>query len=359
MQKIKVALVGCGTIAKGHYLPQIKEMGNAELVAVCDPLPSQLEFAAKTFNIPQAYTRVDELLAKTDCDVIVDTAAIQAHFEINLKALQAGKHLYSQKPLATTVEEATILIETARQRNLKISASPVHMLRPTVRKIKEMVDGGAIGKVAFARMRSSHGGPEYFQVTRLTDPSWFYEPGAGPLLDLGVHGLHTITGILGPAKEVACMSGISQKVRTPIGCGGPAEGKPFEVKVDDNTLVMLNFGDNVFAFLDTTYCVKAYEGPNLEIFGSRGTISSTRTATTSVTRMFRAMPEDGERGWIEPEMPEEIRYQSIGVKDLLDAIIEDRKPVLTPEHARHVIEIMNKCYVAAREKRTVPLETTF
>jgi predicted dehydrogenase len=358
MDKIKVALVGCGTIARGHYLPQIKTMEHAELVAVCDNVAEVAQKAAKDFDVPRAFTSFDEMLDKVDCQVIANTGPIQAHFEMNLKALRAGKHFYSQKPFATTVEEATILIEEAQARKLKISASPIHMLRPTVQEMRDMVREGLIGKVAFARMRSSHGGPEYFQTTRLSNPAWFYEPGAGPLLDLGVHGLHSITGILGPAKEVACMSGISETTRTPRGCGGAFEGVPFPVKLDDLTLVMLHFGDNVYAFLDCTYCTKSYEGPNLEIFGSRGVISSSRQPDSKVN-IYRAMPEDGERGWYAPEMPPEPRFQSVGVKDLLDAIIEDRQPVLTPEHARHVIEIMNKCYVAAREKRTLALETSF
>lgn len=104
---------------------------------------------------------------------------------------------------------------------------------------------------------------------------------------------------------------------------------------------------------------KAHKGPNPEISGSRGTISCTRTANTLVTRIYRAISEDGERGRIDAGMPEELRCQSIGVDDLIDAIIEDRKQVLTPEHARHVIEIMNKCYVVAGKKRALPLEASF
>ncbi len=358
MKTFKVALVGAGTIAKDHYLPQIKAMENAELVAVADNVEAAARFAAEKFGIPHWFTRIDDLLDKVDCDIVVDTAAIQAHYEINLKALQAGKHLYSQKPLALTVEEATTLIETAKAKGLKISASPIHMLRPTVQAIRKMVREGVIGKVQWARIRSSHGGPEYYQRSRLSDPSWFYQPGAGPIFDLGVHGLHTITGILGPAKAVTAMSGITVPTRAAVGCGGEYEGVPFEVKIDDCSLALLDFGNNTFAFIDMTYCVKDYEGPNLEIFGSRGVISQTRKGG-SATRLFRAMPEDGGPGWEEPPMPEEPRYQSIGVKDLIDAIIEGRDPVLTPEHARHVIEIMNKCYQAARERRTLDIETTF
>lgn len=358
MKTFRVALVGAGTIAKDHYLPQIKAMENAELVAVMDSYEEAAKFAADKFDIPRWFTNLDDLLDKVDCDIVVDTAAIQAHYEINLKALQAGKHLYSQKPLALTVEETTALIETARAKGLKISASPIHMLRPTVQAIKKMVGDGVVGKVQWARVRSSHGGPEYYQRSRLSDPSWFYQPGAGPIFDLGVHGLHTITGILGPAKAVTSMSGITVPTRAAVGCGGDYEGVPFQVNIDDCSLTLLDFGNNSYAFLDMTYCVKDYEGPNLEIFGSRGVISQSRKAG-GVTRLFKAMPEDGGPGWEEPEMPQELRYQSIGVKDLMDAIVEGRDPVLTPEHARHVIEIMNKCYQAARERRTLDLETTF
>jgi len=334
-------------------------MPDAELVAVCDNVASQLAYAQETFDIPLGFSNIDELLEDVDCDVVVDTASIPAHYEINLKALRAGKHLYSQKPITLTVEEATTLIETAKANNLKISASPIHMLRPTIQTIRKMVQSGALGTIAFARLRSSHGGPEYYQTGRLTDPSWFYEPDAGPLFDLGVHGLHQLTGILGPAKAVACFSGISVPERAASGCGGDYEGVPFPVKIDDTTLMMLDFGDNVFAFIDSTYSVKAYQGPSLEVFGSKGVLSNDRRAEEPL-QFYQAYPEgDKERGWSAPESPDEMRYQSIGVRDLLDAIKEDRAPVLTAEHARHVIEIMNKCYVAARERRTVALTTIF
>lgn len=183
------------------------------------------------------------------------------------------------------------------------------------------------------------------------------------MLDMGVHGLHAVTGLLGPAKSLCCLSGISEKQR--ICRSGAFDGMVIEPQVDDNTLVMLDFGDATFAFVDCSYCVRASQAPYLEVFGSKGTIT--------IKPMYRSLGDDhlelylddmeaGVRGWTEPVVrwptPDQFE-QSIGVKDLIDALEEDRDPVLTPEHARHVVEILSEYQTAAREGRTVPLTTTF
>jgi len=198
MEKWRIGLVGCGAIAEVRYMPELSVLPNVEIVALCDVIPGRAEEYARRWNARAAcYGNIDDMLANSDFEVLLDTASIQAHYEINLKALQAGKHLYSQKPFALTVEEATVLIEEARKRNLKMSISPIHMLRPEIQRAKRLIEDGVIGKVSFARCSSSHGGPEYFQY-RDVDPTWFYLPGAGPMYDMGVHGLHQVTGLLGP-----------------------------------------------------------------------------------------------------------------------------------------------------------------
>jgi predicted dehydrogenase len=362
MARWRIGIVGCGLIAERRYLPEIQAMPNAEIVAVSDPVPGRAAENAERFGVPAWYEDLDDMLDRSEFEILVDTASIQAHFEINLKALQAGKHLYSQKPFTTTVEEATILIEEAKRRGLKMSVSPIRMLRPEIREAKRLIDEGAIGKVSFARCRSSHGGPEYFQY-RDADPTWFYRPGAGPMLDMGVHGLHAVTGLLGPAKGLCCLSGISEKRR--IARSGAFDGMVIEPEVDDNTLLMLDFGESTFAFIDSSYCVKASKAPYLEIFGSKGTIMIMpmyRSLGDEHLELYLDDIETGVRGWTEPMVPwptPDQFEQSIGVKDLIDALEEGREPVLTAEHARHVVEILSKYQTAAREGRTVALETTF
>lgn len=357
-ERLRVAVVGLGSIGVEYYLPQIYQMERAHLVAVCDVRENWARQHAATAGNPQVFTNFDAMLDGVDFDILVNTASIPAHFPLNLKALQAGKHVYSQKPFASTVEEATILIDEAGRRGLKMSISPIHMLRPEVQAMRSIVQNGEIGKVSFLRCRSSHGGPEYFQY-RDADPTWFHMPGAGPVLDMGVHGLHQVTGIMGPARTVTCLSGISEQVR--IVHSGAFDGKEIRPEVDDNTIIMLDFGDATFAVIDSTYCVKAARGPSLEIFGSAGTISATRGRSEGDPsfEVYRDDFKTGERGWTASELSSTRVPQSVGVQDLIDAILEHRTPVLTPQHARHVIEIMTTCLPAARQGRTIPLETTF
>ena len=355
MKKWKIGLVGCGTIAYYNYLPEIKEMPNAEVVAVCDIIPERAKRYAEEFNVREWYTDIDEMLKKSDFEILVDTAVIPAHFQINLKALQAGKHLYSQKPITTTVKECEILIDEARRRNLKISASPIHMLRPDIIEAKRLIESGMIGKISFARCSVSHGGPEYFQF-RDVDPTWFYKPGGGSLLDLGVHGLHILTGLLGPAKRVTAVSGISEKKR--VARSGRFDGKEIIPMVDDNTLLLLDFGEATFGMVDCTYCVKASKSSSLEIFGSKGTITFLQSKETSFM-IFIDDIERNVRGWMDPTVNLPRIKQSCGVKDLIDAIEQDREPVLRVEHALHVIEITEKTVLSAREGKTFELETVF
>ena len=107
MKKWKVALIGCGSIADNTYLPRIKDIPEAEMVAVCDIIPERAKDYAEKFNVPAWYTSIDELLEKCDFEILMNTTSIPAHHEINMKALNAGKHLYSQKPVGLTVAEVT------------------------------------------------------------------------------------------------------------------------------------------------------------------------------------------------------------------------------------------------------------
>jgi len=356
MKKWCIGLVGCGSIAGAHYIPEINSFPNAKVIALCDIIPHRAKIWSERFGISESYEDIDGMLSKSNFDILVNTASIQSHFKIDLKALKAGKHLYSQKPFATTVKEATILIEEAKRRNLKMSISPIHILRPEIKEAKRLIENNIIGKIAFVKCSSSHGGPEYFQY-RDVDPSWFYEPGAGPMFDLGVHGLTQVTGLLGPVKSVQALSGISEKIRTTR--SGVFDGKKIVPKVDDLTLVMLDFGNATFGFVDCSYCVKASnKGSDLEIFGSGGTLVI-REDVNNRLQLYLDNFETNVRGWMSPIVQWPEFKQSYGVKDLIEAIEQNREPLLSAKHARHVIEIMNKCYVAVKEKRSIKIETIF
>ncbi|HEX2036062.1 MAG TPA: Gfo/Idh/MocA family oxidoreductase [Chloroflexota bacterium] len=354
MERVRIALAGCGSIAQSMHLPGIKgivELGKAELVAVCDVAEAQARAVQERFGVPAAFGELGTMLERVEFDLLVNTTPIPEHYPVTLAALRAGRHVYSQKPMATTVEEATQLIAAAAERGLTLACAPEHPVRPVIQTMRRLIGEGAIGKVAFAKVQSSHDGPEKHNVPR--DSTWYYKPGSSPILDLGVHGLSQITSILGPVRRLACFSGRSIPVRHIT--AGPFAGKRIEVEIDDNSLLLLDFGEATFGFLDSTYCVEASLGPRLEIYGSEGTLSLGGPGRQAVLQLYRT--EAG--AWRTIDVPAPPAVRDLGVLHTVECLLAGTAPVLSAEHARHLVEVMTRAPGAAATGHTVALETTF
>ena len=207
-----------------------------------------------------------------------------------------------------------------------------------------------------------HGGPEYFQY-RTADPTWFHRPGSGALYDMGVHGLTMTTGLLGPAKAVGCMAKISEPLRTVR--SGSFDGMKIEAdQLYDNYIITLDYGDRTMAVVESGFCQKGSRAPQMEIFGTKGTISFVDNGNWMPLDIYLDAPERGLRGWMKPmewDIPasEQNFFQCMVVQDLIHAIEEDRPVGLPPEHARHVVDIMCTIPEAIETRSVVPLHTTF
>ena len=367
---LKLGVLGAGMIATNSYgvLPNLRHIPEkVEVVAIADPAFERAQEAQRTFRIPHAYSSLEEMLERADIDAVANLTPIPYHGATSLQILLAGKHVVSEKPLATTMEEADALIEAAARRDLTFVCAPPAMLAPYYQEVHRLIGEGTIGRVAFARVRSSHGGPAASAWPH--DSSWFYQKGSGPLFDMGVYGIHEITGILGPARRVVAFSGITEPVRTVR--AGPFKGAQIEVTADDNTLFMLDFGQSTFAVIDGTFNVNAAKSPKVEIFGRGGTINindarASRTGAPPV-EIYRVDAVPGVGGWITPESwtlsLAQKRYEqlerAILVDHLVDCVWEQRRPVLSAEHARHALEIMLKAMESARTGQAVELGTSF
>jgi predicted dehydrogenase len=334
------------------------------LVAVADPVVERARAVAAQYGIPEVYADLDQMLERSDIDLVINLTPIPFHGSTSMKILEAGKHLVAEKPIATTMEDADALIELANAKGLTYVVAPPNMLDPSRAEAKRLVEIGAIGQPCFARVRSSHGGPAAYEWP--LDPTWFYQEGSGPLFDMGVYGIHDITGILGPAKRIVAFSGITEKVRTVR--GGPFAGKQIEVTADDNTLMMLDFGNSTYAVVDATFNVNAAKSPQLELFGRAGTLNLygwMEGSSLPPLEIFRLDGEAGADGWNVPESLAGLedgqqRYQrAILVKHLVDCLAEGKRPILSAEHARHALEIMLKATESARSGKALDLRTTF
>ena len=366
---MKFGVLGTGVIATSQrgYLNGMKKMGDVVLEATCDSIEERARKVKDDYGFKTHYGDLAQMLERSDVETVVNLTPIPVHGRTCLEILDSGRHVIVEKPIATTMEEANAIIKLAEERRLTVVVAPPNMLYPNRQLARQLVQEGAIGKVAFARVRSSHGGPAAGNWP--LDPTWFYQEGSGPLFDMGVYGIHTITALLGPAKRVVAFSGITEPTRTVA--GGPAKGKVFEVTADDNTLLMLDFGGSTFAFVDGTYNVNAAKAPQIEIFGRKGTINiadyAAIQAGTPHFEIYQVEALPGMAGWVAPNLGHirqaEARFNTYHnaciVEHLVDCLRSGSRPLLSAKHARHTLEIMLKAIESARTGRAIELETTF
>ncbi|MCC2626847.1 MAG: oxidoreductase domain protein [Thermomicrobiales bacterium] len=245
---VRAGLIGCGSLSLIGILPQLAEPDakeRVELVAVCDVNETRARETAERFGVTDAYSDPQDLIARDDIDLVLVITPIEYHYPLTMDALRAGKHVYVQKTMATTYAEAREMIETARERGLTLVAAPGQMLAPAMRAMKQLVSSGALGDVYWAW--GSTGGWYHDEPTRrgegalgAVDPTWYYRAAGGPLRDVTVYMLHSLTGVLGPAQRVTAMSGIRNPMRQ-------WRDKAIPVEVDDNSLLLLDFGGATYA----------------------------------------------------------------------------------------------------------------
>lgn len=355
MSKTKLALLGVGDVAQRDYLPEFHRLADrAEIVAACGRTASRVQAVADQYNIPNRYTDYAQMLAATDAAAVINLTPIQTHLETTLAALEAGKHVYTEKPVASTVADAARIRRAAQERGLTIVCAPCVMLFPQVKYAQTLLAEGAIGPVYSARGYAHMGVPPWSGFP--SDPSPYFAKGAGPALDMGVYPLHALTGLLGPVKRVTAL--VEQALHEFTVGDGPFQGKTVPVEVADNWHLVLDFGNKRLASLTANSCVQDSLAPPLEIYGLQGTIAFDPIYVHKPVDLLRA----GTR-WEKVILPLTGRAQGpdhhLGIEHLVDCIQQKRQPILSIDHALHVVEILEQAAASAREGRTMTMNSTF
>jgi len=365
---VRMGVVGAGSIAVRGILPHLSQadvQDRVRLQAVCDPFPGRAGAASEKFSITHAFESYEELLARGDVDAVSIASPIGLHYQQGKQALEAGKHIHFNKTMTTTVAEADELIGLAAQKGLKIVASPGEVLRPHLQKMKEMVNDGTLGTIAWAACGAAFG--QYHEKEGVRqgndplsniDPSWYYrKPGGGPLYDMTVYSLHGLTTVLGPARRVTALSGVRVKEREFRGAMVPCDA-------DDNTLMVLDFGNAMFSFVYGTAAGRVTEGFSPSIFGTKGSIVGRTLNGQPFDYPGRELAQEGSDQWLLPHVvgphrPIQEQHVYEDVMQLVDWVREDKPSPCTAEHARHVIDIIESAYRASETGETQELKTTF
>ncbi|HEY8285429.1 MAG TPA: Gfo/Idh/MocA family oxidoreductase [Chloroflexota bacterium] len=367
--RVRVGVIGCGDIAFRRYLPGFAEIPEqAEVVALHDPDGVRMAAAATQYG-GRPLASLEELLSAQGVDAVLNLTPPRLHGSVTLSALRAGKHVMVEKPIAGTVAEADVVIAEAAARGLVLVCAPAIAINAFMVDVRRLVHDGAIGDVTHARAQLATFGPAAW-MEYTSDPTWFYQRGAGPLVDLGVYMLHALTEVLGPVRRLSAFGAISIPTRTVL--AGPARGKEISVELEDNIQALLEFelpgreGPRpAFAHLDASYCTWTTPGPMIEIYGSEGVLVVDNIYDERGTiRLWRG-GKGGARAWeiVPPISPSAIpnrgKHIFAGASHLVACVRTGRAPLLSAEHARHVLEVMLLATEAAHSRKTLDTKTTF
>jgi len=359
---VRVGIVGAGSVSVRGIIPHLSQedvQDRVRITAVCDPFPGRAQAASEEFGIPAAYEGYEELLESGNIDAVTLATPIGMHYEQGKLAIERGVHIHFNKTMATTVDEADELIALAKDRGVKLVASPGQMLNPLNQYIRQLLVDGELGTLIWAATGASFGMYRHEQesvrqgddVLSNINPTWYFRrPGGGPLYDMTVYSLHTLTGILGPAKRVTALSGMRIHERE-------FRGEMIPCDMDDNTLILLDYGNALFVLV---YGVAGGTPLPLmmmrpALFGAEGTIIGDKLndEPIEVDGGNNTLPHvvGPHTSMVEPHVFEDIMQ-------LVDWIREEKQTIVTAEHARHVIEIIEAAYRSSETGQVQELHTT-
>ena len=335
--KTKVAIVGCGNISD-IYLQNCAAFG-LEVTACADMDASRAQAKSQKFKIPAR--SVAEVLADPTVEIIVNLTPPAAHAEISRAALNAGKHVYSEKPLATTRADGALLIELAQQKNLRIGCAPDTFLGGGLQTCRQLIDSSVIGEpVAAVAFMTGHGMENWHP-----NPDFFYQPGAGPMFDVGPYYLTALVNLLGPVRRLTGSTRISFPER--LITSQPLAGTKITVNTPTHVAGVLDFVSGPVATVIMSFDVWAANLPRIEIYGSLGSLSVPDPNTFDGPVLVR-LAQDTD--WRDVPLTHGYNNNSrgLGLTDMARALREGKGHRANGALAFHVLDLMQSFEEASR-----------
>jgi predicted dehydrogenase len=349
-KKLRVAIIGCGSVSN-RYIPHLQTSSLIEIVALCDIIHERALVQKKLYSVNAAtYDNIDSLLTGVPFDMMVTLTDMQKHGALNQKAIMAGKHVWSEKPMANTYMEGKALLDLAKSKNLHLWGAPAVVNSPQFVFMNKCIQEGKLGRLAAAHGQYGHTGPTW--------SSFFYEKGGGSMPDLGVYNIATLTALLGPAQSVMAMSSIVNPERE-IDIKGKVK-----VEAEDNAHILLDHGKGIishvmcgFNYFDPHgHEAKGQQLHSIQIYGDKGNMrligydwetygvylddSWEKSAT-----LYEA--ETGGYQWQE------------GATKVGESIVKNIEPRINVEHALHVLEIIEASRKSSEKGIKIMLQSNF
>lgn len=350
MQKARVGLLGCGTISDIYLENLTQVFQNVEVLACADLIRDNAAAKAEKYGIPLVLSP-EELLGCETVDLILNLTTPHVHYETCKAALLANKHVYVEKPLSLSFHEGAELANIAREKELFLGGAPDTFMGAGIQTCRKLIDDGVIGRpIGATAFMLCHGFESWHP-----NPAFFYQPGCGPLFDMGAYYVTALVALLGSIEEVCAFSGRGFETRTIT--SRPRFGTTVPVEVDTHVSGILRFENAATATLITSFDVWETQLPCMEIYGTHGTIAvpdpnwfdgPVRLATTD-GRGFKELPLT--HGYCEDS-------RGLGLADMADCILNGGKPRAGCDLTLHVLEAMCAIRQSSAEHRFYSMTTS-
>ena len=335
VEPMNIGIIGCGNISNAYGAKGAKHYRALNLLACADLDLDRAKAKAEEWGAPKAYS-VDELLADDDIDMVINLTIPAVHAEIDRRAFEAGKHVYSEKPLAVTCAEARPVLELAKEKGLRLGCAADTFLGAGIQTARKLIDEGAIGTPIAATAFMLGRGHESWHPS----PEFYYQVGGGPLLDMGPYYLNALVNLLGPIAEVTGFStrGFNERTIT----SEPKKGTVIPVEVDTTILSTLRFTQGAIATVGMSFDVPKHNLPRIEIHGTEGSLS------VPDPNRFDGEVKLAKPGgdWEVIEHTHEAGMRGAGPADIVHAIAANRAHRASGDLALHVLEAMEGMHAA-------------
>ena len=356
MSKLGVGVIGCGNIST-IYLRNVTNFRDLKLVACADLRPEVARDQAGLFGI-EALT-IEALLARPDIQIVVNLTTPNAHFAVSHAALTAGKHVFGEKPITVEAADAAALVSEAAQRGLKLGCAPDTFLGGGGRTARELIDAGRIGKVLYGTCFLMSHGMEHWHP----DPTFFFRPGGGPILDMGPYYLAALINLLGSVTHVQgrASSGFATRL---VSSKGPMNGKTITVETPTTVMALLHFETGADIVFTMSWDVWKHGHAPIELYGTEGSLRVPDPNFFGGVVQYTERGSDwislaaderafGKPNWRSPNwpdhMPSQANYRCLGVAELASAVLHGTPHRASGALASHALEVMHATLKAGVE----------
>ena len=356
-----VGIIGAGNISSA-YLRLAPLFKGLEVRAVADILPEAANKRADEFKV-KAQTP-DELLKNSEIDVVVNLTIPSTHYQVSMDAISAGKHTYSEKPFVLTLEEGKSLRQAANDRNLQVGSAPDTFLGGAHQQARSIIDSGQLGKIMSGTTHVMSRGMEHWHP----NPDFFFQVGAGPVLDIGPYYVTDLIHLIGPVKRVTAFTGMARAERE-VTAEGPYKGTFVKVGTPTTIHGIMEFHNGAIVTIGASWDVASHGHHNIELYGTDGSVYvpdpnffGGDVVTADVAGMkSKVEPWDHPFGKVnqDPGGPNpRANYRTAGLADMMQSIEQGRSARCGLDVALHAVDVMTSILKAGETGQVLTLSTT-